>query len=145
MTLKFWDIVVWLQLSWCVRTKWMFSFFSFFLSLYNELNFISFVNDCGELIMAIVGRLKLFREDCHHIAMVIMLTTVVLDVLWMLSSDKVFKSLDKIVNFHSLHLIERLCFCKAKLASKQVLPRKYSKWHNNSDKISLQRWFINYH
>lgn len=63
------------------------------------------------------------RKVCHHFIMVVMLTTVVLDVLRAWSSDRVFKSRGKSANFHYFHLIEWLCFYKTKLVP-WILPRQ---------------------
>ena len=43
----------------------------------------------------VIRRLTLFMEGYHHITMVIMLTTVVLDILHLWSRDRVFKSSGK--------------------------------------------------
>ena len=109
--------------------------------LWNGYNHLSVDYGCSEFTTTIIERVALFRKNSHHITMVLLLMAMLnLPRLW--PSDRVFKSLDK--NADYFHLIEWSCFYKTKLASKcEFWQENTCKWHTNSQKISLQKWFIN--
>ena len=93
----------------------------------------------SEFTTTVIGRLTVFIDGHHHITIAITLITVMLDVLRLCSSDRVFKSLVKSENFHFSLNWEVMLLQDKTSTQIWVLPRKCMKWH----KISLQKWFIN--